>query len=76
MIELRADEIKRAVRQQVINSIDYTKDINDEEMYELIDRELIQRTRSLIMSVEDRKRLRMQIFHSIIFPKAPSFSQN
>ena len=65
MIELRADEIKRAVRQQVINSIDYTKDINDEEMYELIDRELIQRTRSLIMSVEDRKRLRMQIFHSI-----------
>ena len=64
-MELRSDEIKRSVRQQVINSIDYTKDISDEEMYELIDNELIQRTKSLLMSVEDRKRLRTQIFHSI-----------
>lgn len=64
-MELRAEELKRSVRQQVINAIDYTKDISDEEMYELIDRELIRRTRNLIMSVDDRKRLRMQIFHSI-----------
>ena len=64
-MELRAKELKRAVRQQVISAIDYTKDISDEDMYELIDNELIRRTRSLIMSVEDRKRLRMEIFHSI-----------
>ena len=64
-MELRVEELKRSVRRQVINAIDYTKDISDEEMYELIDREIIRRTRSLIMSVDDRKRLRMQIFHSI-----------
>ncbi len=64
-MELRAEELKRAVRQQVINAIDYSKDISDEEMYEIIDKELILRTRNLIMSVDDRKRLRTQIFHSI-----------
>ena len=64
-MEERTKELKRTVRQQVINAIDYSKDINDDEMYELIDQELIERSRSLMMSVSDRKKLRTEIFHSI-----------
>ncbi len=65
MMEERAEEVRRSIRQQVINSVDYSRDISDDEIYELIDKELMERTRSQLMSVSDRKRLRTQIFHSI-----------
>ena len=64
-MEDRFDGIKRSVRQKVMGCIDYSKDISDEEMYVLVDKELSERLRHVAISVEDRKRLRMQIFHSI-----------
>ena len=64
-MEDRFDGIKKSVRQKVMGCIDYSKDISDEEMYELVDKELSERLRHVAISVEDRKRLRMQIFHSI-----------
>ncbi|WP_026489206.1 CpaF family protein [Butyrivibrio sp. XBB1001] len=64
-MEERFDGIKRSVRQKVMGCIDYSKDISDEEMYVLVDKELSERLRHVAISVEDRKRLRMQIFHSI-----------
>lgn len=64
-MEDRFDGIKKSVRQKVMSCIDYSKDISDEEMYELVDKELSERLRHVAISVEDRKRLRMQIFHSI-----------
>lgn len=64
-MEDRFDGIKKSVRQKVMGCIDYSKDISDEEMYVLVDKELSERLRHVAISVEDRKRLRMQIFHSI-----------
>ena len=64
-MEDRFDGIRTTVRQKVMGCIDYSKDISDEEMYVLVDKELSERLRHVAISVEDRKRLRMQIFHSI-----------
>lgn len=64
-MEDRFAGIKQSVRQKVMGCIDYSKDISDEEMYELVDKELSERLRHVAISVEDRKRLRIQIFHSI-----------
>ena len=61
----RFDYIRQSVRQKVMGCIDFSKDISDEEMYELVDKELAERLRHVAISVEDRKKLRMQIFHSI-----------
>ncbi len=53
------------IREQVVSSIDFSREISDEEMYELIDREISFALRNKAVSVVDRKRLRMLVFHSI-----------
>ncbi len=64
-MEQRFEAIKKAVRQQILSRVDYSREISDEEMYELVDRYLSEYLRHMMISVEDRKRLRLQIFHSI-----------
>jgi pilus assembly protein CpaF len=64
-VEQKIEGLKRNIRQQIISSIDYSKDITDAEMYELVDQRLSESLRHIVISVEDRKRLRMQIFNSI-----------
>ena len=59
------EDIRKSVRQQVLSTIDLSKDISDEEMFELVDKELSETLRHMVISVADRKRLRIQIFHSI-----------
>ena len=61
----RFEEMKKDIRIKVLQSLDFSKDISDEEMFELIDRELSCMTRGLAISMESRKNLRLQIFHSI-----------
>ena len=57
--------LKGAIRQQVVSTIDYAKDISDEGIYEIIDNELVARSKCLILSASEKKRLRKEIFHSI-----------
>ena len=64
-MEARGEELKRIIRQRIIEALDYTKDISDEEMYELIDAELVSGTKKMMLSVSERKKLRTEIFHSI-----------
>ncbi|WP_029231474.1 CpaF family protein [Butyrivibrio sp. VCB2006] len=64
-MDQKFEALKRNIRQQIISSIDYSKDISDEEMYELVDQKLSENLRHAFISVEDRKRLRMQVFNSI-----------
>ncbi|WP_026517793.1 CpaF family protein [Butyrivibrio sp. MC2021] len=61
----RLEELKRKVKERVMASLDFSKDISDEEMYGLIDQELSGSFKNLAMSVSDRKKLRDLIFHSI-----------
>ncbi len=64
-MDTRIDELKRTIRQRIIENLDYSKDITDEEMYELIDSALIKGTKKMMLPVSERKKLRTQIFHSI-----------
>ena len=59
------EELKTGIKSKVLHALDFSKDISDEEMLELIDRELFGSTRGLAISMESRKNLRLQIFHSI-----------
>ena len=45
--------------------MDFSKDISDEEMLYMIDELMAKELRNLAVSVEERKRLRTSIFHSI-----------
>lgn len=64
-MDLRLEELKRNVKERVIASLDFSKDITDREMYSLIDKELSGSFKDLAISVSDRKELRNLVFHSI-----------
>lgn len=61
----QADELKFRVRQRVIEDMDFSKDISDDEMLELIDKALFDEIRHLSISTNQRKQVRMQVFYSI-----------
>ena len=59
-MELRLEELKNAVKEQVMGSIDFSRDISDEEMYELIDRQISSQMRHMALPLETRKKLRLR----------------
>ncbi len=64
-MERSLEEMRSAIREEVSGSFDFSKEIDDREMYELIDRAISVSLRHRPVSLEDRKKLRMQVFHSI-----------
>ena len=64
-MDSRLEELKKKIKDRVIASLDFSKDISDDEMYSLIDAELAYAFKNLAVSVSDRKRLRDLVFHSI-----------
>lgn len=61
----QAEELKLRVRQRVIEDMDFSKDISDDEMLELIDKALFDEIRHLSISTHQRKQVRMQVYYSI-----------
>lgn len=59
------EDLKKRIKNGVMNSIDYSKDITDEEMLGLIDTQMHENLKNLALSVEEKKRLRLNIFDSI-----------
>ncbi len=64
-MEHEKSSLKNAIRDEVVGSLDFSKEISDHEMYELIDRVISGKLRHSAVTLEDRKTLRMQVFHSI-----------
>jgi pilus assembly protein CpaF len=64
-LEHKLEEYKLSIKDQVMGSIDFSREITDEELYEIIDREISEKLRHRAVSIEDKKSLRMQVFHSI-----------
>ncbi len=64
-MEHEKSSLKNAIRDEVVGSLDFSKEIADHEMYELIDRVISGKLRHSAVTLEDRKTLRMQVFHSI-----------
>lgn len=56
---------KEKLQQIVLQEIDLSKDTSDEELYETIDRILIQNSREDYISIGEKRTLRREIFNSI-----------
>ncbi len=64
-MEHSLNELRAGIRESVVQSLDFSRDISDGEMYELIDRQIALFLKKRTVSVEERKKLRMLVFHSI-----------
>ncbi len=64
-MERKHGAYRQLVRQKVVESLDFSREISDEEMYELIDRQISSCLRNTVLSLEDKKKLRKEVFHSI-----------
>ena len=64
-METKLDLLRQEIREKVIRSLDYSRDISDEEMLELIDQEMAGKIKNMATFVGERTKLREQIFHSI-----------
>ncbi len=59
------DDIKDQLRKKVVENIDLSREITDEQIYELIDLTLINYSRNTYISIQEKQRLRKDIFNSI-----------
>ncbi len=56
---------KRDLREKVLGSIDYTREISDSEVEEIIDRVMLQEEELQVCSIRVRQRLRKELFDSL-----------
>ena len=61
----RLEEIRDRVHSAVINRIDFTREIGDTEVLDLIDEELIRSRTENGLDIASMKTLRQDLFHSI-----------
>ncbi len=59
------ESLRKTIKDKVLGSIDFYRDISDVEMYELIDREMAQLLRYKALTIEQKKTLRREVFDSI-----------
>lgn len=58
-------EVKETVQKKVLSKIDFSGDTSDDDIQEMIDREIISLGKTGHFSLEFRKKLRKEIFHAI-----------
>ncbi len=61
----RQDELRKQLRETLAASIDYSREISDEEMQELIDELLIREGKKQAMSLAEKECLRKELFHAV-----------
>lgn len=61
----RQNEIRRELKKRLTDSIDYSKEISDEEMQELIDEIIIRDGRQMSLSLTEKENLRKELFHAV-----------
>lgn len=59
------EEVKKLLRQQVIDNIDLSRDMEDVEIQELIDRCILNEARRYRLSLDEKTRMSREIFYSI-----------
>ena len=64
-MDTKLEDLKKSIKDRVIASLDFSKDISDEEMYGLIDKEMSGSFKDLMVPISDRRRVRELVFHSI-----------
>ncbi len=64
-MEHNRDDLRGRIKEEVLKSLDFSKEISDEELFELIDTELGNFLRNKALPVSAKKSLRMNVYHSI-----------
>lgn len=59
------DKYRSELRKIVLSKIDCFNDIEDEEVYKWIDEALMEKCRTVYLSISDRKQLRLEIYNSL-----------
>ncbi len=60
-----AEERRRILKEKLLESIDYSRESSDEEIWELIDEMLVREGREKPLSLSARSRLRRELFHAV-----------
>ena len=64
-MQQKSECLKKEIRELLLKEIDLSRDISDEEMYELIDMQLLKQCKELFLTVQEKKHLRKELFHSV-----------
>jgi pilus assembly protein CpaF len=59
------EELKKSIQESILTEMDFSRDVDDEEMLERIDRNILKACRSKGISMEEKLRLRKELFYSI-----------
>lgn len=59
------DQLKDYLKQKVLHEFDMTRDISENELYDTIDKILIDYSKEVYLSIQEKQRLRRDIFNSI-----------
>lgn len=63
--EKKNRNIKEELRKEILNSMDFSKECSEEEMWELIDEEIVRKAGKQQLSIEERIKLRRELFSSM-----------
>ena len=64
-MQQKSECLKKEIRELLLKEMDLSRDISDEEMYELIDIQLLKQCKELFLTVKEKKILRKELFHSV-----------
>ena len=62
---MKHDELKKQIREDILTGMDFSRDVDDEEMLERIDKSILKVSRSRNIPLTERIALRKEIFYSI-----------
>lgn len=63
--DMTYEDIRGRVRESILERIDYSRETGDDQILEMIDEEIVRAGREYPFSLEERKRMRQELFHSI-----------
>ena len=62
---MKRDELRSLIRDNILMEMDFSRDVDDEEMLSRIDKNILKATRNKNISLDEKLRLRKELFHSI-----------
>ena len=63
--DMTYEDIRGRVRESILERIDYSRETGDDQILEMIDEEIVRAGREYPFGLEERKRMRQELFHSI-----------
>lgn len=59
------ETLKTDIRKRLVASMDMTRDISDDEILEMIDKEVISSCSEMVMTLSEKRMLRSELFHAM-----------